>query len=373
MKKKIVQLIPRLSFGGAEVFCIQLSNELAKNPDHEVTLISMYDHGEGMLPLSRISDKVQFISLGKKSGPDVSIPLKLFKALEKIQPDVVHTHMHTLYYSLYAFKKLKKNIKRIHTLHNLAKKESWWIVRQLYQNYFRKKYIIPVSISEEVLITAKKIYGNGANELIHNGSIPITKSPMYEDAREKIDSLKNNPETKVFINVARITKQKNQKLLLESMAALYAEGKNVIAVILGDCLPVDQGIYDQLQSIKPPNVYFLGKVDNIGDYLFQSDAFVLSSFYEGLPISLLESLSVGLVPVCTPVGGVKDVVKESIGFLSGDVSAVSFTDTLKKFMSASQIEVNMKRAACKLLFQNEFSMEQCTTKYEKLYYNQSFN
>lgn len=370
MKKKIVQLIPRLSFGGAEVFCIQLSNELAKNPDNQVFLISMYDHAEGMLPLSRINEQVQFISLGKKSGPDFSIPGKLFKALEKIQPDVVHTHMHTLYYSLYAYKKLNKNIKRIHTLHNLAQKESWWIVRQLYQNYFRKKYIIPVSISEEVLITAKKIYGNGANELIHNGSIPVSRSSMYESAREKIDSLKNNPQTKVLINVARITKQKNQKLLLESMAQLHAETENVIAIILGDCLPVDQSIYDQLLTFKPPNVHFLGKVDNIGDYLFQADAFVLSSIYEGLPISLLESLSIGLVPVCTAVGGVKDVVKENIGYLSEDVSTVTFTTTLKKFMSASQAEIDNKKEACKILFQNEFSMEQCASKYSKLYFKQ---
>ncbi|MEO7209599.1 MAG: glycosyltransferase [Chitinophagaceae bacterium] len=369
MSKKIVQLIPTLSFGGAEVFCIQLSNELAKNPDHEVTLISMYDHGEGMLPLTRISDKVQFISLGKKSGPDISIPGKLYKALEKIQPDVVHTHMHTLYYSLYAYKKLKGNIKRIHTLHNLAQKESWWIVRQLYQNYFRQQYIIPVSISNEVLITAKQIYGKGANALIHNGSEPVTQSPLLEDAREKIAALKTNPGTFVFINVARITKQKNQKLLLESMASLHVEGIDAIAVILGDCLPADQSLYDQLLSIKPPNVHFLGKVDNIGDYLFQANAFVLTSIYEGLPISLLESLSIGLVPICTAVGGVKDVVKANIGFLSDEVSKSSFVDALKKFMGLSQDEINSRKIACKELFQNEYSMEQCAEKYCKLYYN----
>ena len=154
------------------------------------------------------------------------------------------------------------------------------------------------------------------------------------------------------------------------MAQLHTENENVIAVVLGDCLPVDQAIYDQLLSIKPPNVHFLGKVDNIGDYLFQADAFVLSSIYEGLPISLLESLSIGLVPVCTAVGGVKDVVKEHIGFLSGEVSTVSFTDTLKKFISASQIEIDKKREACKALFQNEYSMEQCAEKYIKLYFNQ---
>ena len=41
---KIVQMVPALGWGGAQVFCIQLCNELAKNPGYEVTLISMYHH-----------------------------------------------------------------------------------------------------------------------------------------------------------------------------------------------------------------------------------------------------------------------------------------------------------------------------------------
>ncbi len=367
MKKKIVQMIPRLSFGGAEVFCIQLSNELAKNPDFDVSLISMYDHGEGMLPLSRIHENVRFISLGKKSGPDLTMPGKIRTILAKIQPDVVHTHMHTLYYSLYAFKKIKKPIRKIHTLHNLATKESWWIVRQLYQGYFRSKYIIPVSISEEVLHTAKKVYGESASALIHNGTFPITATPQLDTVAQQIAALKPTPKTKVFLNVARITKQKNQQLLLECMAVLEKENVDAIALILGDCLPGDQALYEQLKKIKPGNVHFLGKVDNIGDYLLQADAFVLSSIYEGLPISLLESMSVGLIPVCTAVGGVKDIVSTDLGILSpGDPG--SFTQALKTFLAMDEQEIEKRKQACRTLFQREFSMERCAEKYIQLYF-----
>ncbi len=41
---KIVQMVPALGWGGAQVFCIQLCNELATYPDYEVTLVSLYDH-----------------------------------------------------------------------------------------------------------------------------------------------------------------------------------------------------------------------------------------------------------------------------------------------------------------------------------------
>lgn len=38
------------------------------------------------------------------------------------------------------------------------------------------------------------------------------------------------------------------------------------------------------------------------------DAYALCSSYEGMPISLIEAIGVGCIPVCTPVGGIVDVV-----------------------------------------------------------------
>ena len=110
---KIVQVIPALGLGGAQVFCIQLCNELANYPEYEVTLISMYDHVPGKhLPLSMLSNKVKFVCLGKKSGIDPKMFLKIYKTLKDIKPDVVHTHLHAGYYCFYACYRLLL-IKRI--------------------------------------------------------------------------------------------------------------------------------------------------------------------------------------------------------------------------------------------------------------------
>ena len=46
--------------------------------------------------------------------------------------------------------------------------------------------------------------------------------------------------------------------------------------------------------------------------MYLSDAFCLTSVYEGLPISLLEAISCGCVPVCTPVGGITEVVHHEV-------------------------------------------------------------
>lgn len=46
------------------------------------------------------------------------------------------------------------------------------------------------------------------------------------------------------------------------------------------------------------------------DFLNRMEVFVLPSYFEGLPMSLLESMSYGCVPITTPVGSIPSVVKD---------------------------------------------------------------
>ncbi len=61
---KIVQMVPALGWGGAQIFCIQLCNELVKNPDYHVTLVSLYHHTANHLPLSLLDNRVKFCNPG---------------------------------------------------------------------------------------------------------------------------------------------------------------------------------------------------------------------------------------------------------------------------------------------------------------------
>ncbi len=55
--------------------------------------------------------------------------------------------------------------------------------------------------------------------------------------------------------------------------------------------------------------------DDKTDLLMSSDVFLLPSFYEGLPMALLETMSFGVVPVITPVGSIPMVVKDKMNGL----------------------------------------------------------
>ena len=365
---KIVQMVPALGWGGAQVFCIQLCNELAKKPGYEVTLISMYHHdAKKHLPLSMLDEKVKFITLGKKPGIDPRMFLKIYKTLKSIRPNVVHTHLHSGYYCFFAYLFLKYPYKKIHTLHNLAKEDAPPHGRKMFKYFFKKNIIEAVTISEEVHTSAVAEYGSCIKTLIPNGSDAVKATPAFASTKEKINSLKINADTKVLLNVARITRQKNQKLLLDVMQMLKYE--NVIAVILGDYVADDKIIYDELITNKPPNVHLLGKVSNVSDYYLCADAFVLTSIFEGLPISLLEALSAGVIPVCTPVGGIISIVKKDIGFLSEDVSTASFYNTLKTYLNADKSLIENLKNNGRELYNKEYSMKSCADKYDALYHS----
>ncbi|MFT4152460.1 glycosyltransferase family 4 protein [Parafilimonas sp.] len=365
---KIVQVVPALGWGGAQVFCIQLCNALAKKDGYEVTLISMYHHNpQKHLPLSMLDEKVKFITLGKKPGIDPGMFLKICQTLKNIRPNVVHTHLHAGYYCFYAYLQLTYPYKKIHTLHNLAKKDAPLHGRKMFKYFFKRNIIEAVTISEEVHASAVKEYGACVKTRIPNGSDKIKPTAALKETTEKINSLKKNSSTKVLLNVARITRQKNQQLLLDVMR--HVTNENVIAVVLGDYVTGDKAIYDALIAGKPSNVHFLGKVANVSDYYLNADAFVLTSVFEGMPISLLEALSAGVIPVCTPVGGIISIVTKDTGFLSDDISEASFYKALRLYLDSDEASIQTLKNNGKQLYNKEYSMHSCADKYDALYHS----
>jgi glycosyltransferase involved in cell wall biosynthesis len=316
--------------------------------------------------------------LGKKKGFDTKIFKKVYNFLQELKPNVVHTHLHSGYYATLAYMIMNdSDIRKIHTFHSLVTKDAPWHGRLIYKYFFQRGIIHPVSISEEVFKGAVEEYGDCIKTLIHNGSVPVQPSPNFQSVTDTISRLKKNKDTKVLVNVGRIYKVKNQQLIIDTMKILEAEGENAIALIIGGVLAKDnpaylqedEELYNQLIQNKPKNVHFMGKVNNVSDYLLNADAFLLPSLYEGLPISLLEAMSAGAVPVCTPVGGLLDIIKPDIGFLSKDLSTESYLAALKTFLHSDVETIEKLKVNCKALYQKEFSMESCAAKYDRLYHN----
>ena len=186
-------------------------------------------------------------------------------------------------------------------------------------------------------------------------------SSSYQQVKQEVESYKKTSDTVVFIHIARYNVQKNQLLLIESFNHLVGEGFDFTLLVIGngyDCL---EG--RRLQLLADDRVFFLGEKNNVNDYLLCSDAFCLTSKYEGLPISLLEALSCGVTPVCTSVGGIPDVITEGVtGYLSEGESIESYCNAIKRFFLKP-----ISRDRLIAYYKANYSMEICAQKYEELY------
>src|SRR5699024_1009232 len=310
---KILQLIPNISGGGAERLVVDLSNQLAKK--HDVSLLTLYDPREADLFRDQIGTDVNTQSLGKKLGFDWRVIPKLYQAVKRIAPDVIHNHLRTFNYLMPAMPFLG-DVPVVHTVHNDAFKECPDNkIRFVRKQFFKRKYIMPVTISSESADSFTKAYPNIRHKLIRNGRRYPQRSNRFSKVKDKINEYRKDDRTKVFVNIGRIIPQKNQLMLVEAFNKLvYEHDANAVLIIIGGGRNTEESrqIQQQLKQAeqKHGHIHLLGERPNATEYLHVADYFSLSSLYEGMPITLIEAFATGCIPVCTPVGGIPEMVKE---------------------------------------------------------------
>lgn len=350
----ILELHYSTAAAGAERVVIDLCNELAKI--HDVTLCTILD--DNVKPNTyykkELSSDVKYINLGCKYGSHPSALWSVSRIIRKLKPDIVHAH--TNLDSLFLTVLFNKHAKYVHTLHNSA---DYCLSRKWLKSTYYKLYsscVQPIVISKENFNSYKRLYGLDNAIIIDNGRANLKKSYHYDEVTVEIDSLKLHDDDKVFVHVARFSNVKNQPMLVDAFTKYLADGNHGILLMLG------AGYDDFICNTKiVKGIYSLGIKNNVCDYLLHADFFMLSSFLEGLPISLLEAMSVGVIPICTPAGGIKDVLKdENIGFMSKSFEVEEYYSIIKKAV-LSQSVFDKKRLI--QYFRDNYSIERCASKY----------
>jgi glycosyltransferase involved in cell wall biosynthesis len=140
-------------------------------------------------------------------------------------------------------------------------------------------------------------------EIVHCGVDPGAFAPVSREGREGPLRL---------LAVGRLTQVKGQAVMLEAVSQLKARGIDVHVDVVGDGprrealerLVVDLDVADR--------VAFAGAVgqDDIRGFYDRADAFVLSSFAEGVPVVLMEAMAAGLPVVAPGVMGVPELVRD---------------------------------------------------------------
>lgn len=367
MKKiKVVHIVPMLGPGGAERVAVDIVGGLNRQR-FEVAVISIWRRVGCELEGSLDHRDVRAEYLGKGWGFDGRTYHRMHRVLRENHPDVVHTHLHVLRYALPSLLLLKPT-SVVHTVHNLAEREieprARWI-----QRYALSHGIVPVAVSEEVALSLKHVYGVRQCRVIPNG-IPTNRyANLHSTRREWRAKVGFTDHHVLFVCVARFAEQKNHALLLKAFAQGPASDPNAHLVLVGD-----GALQEQLESQSENlgvarQVHFLGLRTDIPDVLGATDVFVLSSDWEGNPLSMMEAMASGLPIVSTAVGGVPGLIANGReGFLvpRGDIKG--FSGAMTFLLRDQETRRSMGAAAAQRAKEN-FDVSKMVRAYEQLYEN----
>jgi len=149
---------------------------------------------------------------------------------------------------------------------------------------------------------------------VHNG-IDERRLASVSDRASVRTQLGLPEDAVVCINVGSLTEQKNRRNLLEAMARL-SDIEPLRALIAG-AGPEEDELRDRIDELGlAGRVLLLGERLDVPDLLSASDVFVLSSDWEGLPITILEAMAAGVPCVSTAVGGVEEVIENGVSGLT---------------------------------------------------------
>jgi len=138
-------------------------------------------------------------------------------------------------------------------------------------------------------------------------------SSCSESARKLREETGIAPDFPVVGIVGRIVREKGHREFLE-MAVEVTKKRKVAFLVVGDTLPSDRDPFGPIfrQSVEKAGLkdsfFFTGITDRVPEYLTIMDIFVLPSYREGFPRSIIEAMSVGLPVIATNIRGCREAV-----------------------------------------------------------------
>lgn len=361
---KILQFINQLGNGGAEKFCVELSNEIARH--HEVVLCCATKIMPGMIHPRKLSGAVKLVQLDFKKKSLRGF-YQIFRTLRTEKPDIVHIHSSLLFYYFTFLVILFKKVGFIHTIHSTITLGYQKLFDVLIKTKLFSKNIHHVCISSANRKEYQSKYPSLHFFQINNGIAPMATTSQLEAVQKEIEKFKKD-RNYLFIAIGNYSNFKNFTMLVEVIKGLNLKGFKVSMIILGEDKSKGRKQWNLVNKLKDEHTHQLGLRSNVADYLYCSDALIMSSSQEGEPLVVLEAMAVGRPVISTPAGGVVDKIQPGInGFLARGFKPEDLEREIIAFIKSTPPAESIMPNEKKIVFPSQYSMQKCAGEYLDLY------
>ena len=350
-----------MEMGGIETLIIELAKNIKQRAARPEVLVF---HGGGILEDSLEQNGIKVHIIDKKEGFDVSIVPKLLRIIKECSIRIIHTNNYGAWiYGLIAAKIYKK-VCHVHTEHS----NITGLKRKSIENILGRMTDEVVAVSHQVKTELLRNWNKKKSiNVIHNG-VDVAKFAPNQIKRKQVRREYGINDDTFFIGiVARLVLVKDHKTLFKAIKLLSSKYPNTHLFVIGDGDLRGELETERAHMGLTGIISFLGEIQDVHEILQALDVFVLSSLNEGLSVTLLEAMSVGLPIVATNVGGNPEVVEEGVsGFLVPSRNPELLANAIEKLLVNKALREKMSINARKRAV-HHFSLKSMLDSYDRLY------
>jgi len=325
-------VLPRLAPGGMEQLVIQLADDATRHGDTVVVA-----SGPGAW-VSRIAQAgAEHVALPTTSRRSVfglaTATVRLARCIERRRPDVVHAHnVRATALAWLALAAARHHAALVTTLHGVPPRDyrpASGILRRIAPR------VITCTPSVSRSLEAAGFPGARIDVITNGAALHPAGSQRQEELRQRL-RLGPGP---LVVGIGRLEKQKNWPAFI-SAAGLVSGPQFAVAG--------EGPLYQELKDLARRSgnrVRFLGRVDDIAALVGLADCVVSTSAWEGLPLSLLEALSVGAAVVATAVDGISDVVPPDAALLVAPEDPPAVSTAISRILTNAELAGDLRREA----------------------------
>src|SRR3989339_1013400 len=365
-KIKVVIAINNMIIGGAQKLVVdQFKCFNRQKFDYSLLILEKFPSQKDFM--DELPKDIPIYQFDFKSFRNLGEWFKIFKTLRTIKPDVVRS---SLFLTNTVIRVLKPFLgyQVIITENNTDESKGFLkILTDKILSYWTYK-ITPDSQTVADFIIKQENINYDKFLTIYNG-VDINEIKKYLSSLPKNDIKKQlglAKEDKVVLNIARLVKQKNHKLLVEAFADFSKKHDDYKLVIVGDGALLPE-LKEQAQKQGVGHkVFFPGATKDLYQYYSSSDLFVVSSTQEGFCLTAVMALAFGIPVVATKVAGLVEYIEDNYNGLLTSYDFKEMSQQMSKLASLDNGERQIYKKNCQTTADN-FDIKKHAQAFEDLF------